>query len=975
MSEVLALLQTDVVGSTELSERLGVVAIGELWSAHDRVARDLLRRWRGREIDKSDGFLLLFANAADALGYALDYQRALASLPVPMKARAGLHVGPVTTRANSSDDIAQGAKPLEVDGLAKPTTARVMALAQGGQTLLSADAKAALGNTALHLQGHGHWRLKGLEEPVELFEASTDGSFLAPPGATEKAYRVVRQHDLWLPLAEVRHSLPAERDPFVGRQDALRELARRLASGARLISLLGIGGTGKTRLAQRYGWSWLGDYPGGVWFCDLSQARNCDGIVKAVAQGLDVPLGRDDPVAQLGAAIDRRGPCLMILDNFEQVASLAPSTVGVWLDRAADARFILTTREVLGLPGEEAIAVAPLGAPDAASLFMQRAAAARADFKPTPEDERAIGPLVRLLDGLPLAIELAAARVRIMSPRTLLVRMRERFELLTSRGGRLSRQATLRGAFDWSWDLLTAPEKAALAQLSVFEGGFTLESVEAVLDASAQEGSPASIELLQSLVDKSFVRQASDERFDLLWSVKEYAAEHLRTPGRYPGSGPVAAVAGERRHSAWFAQLGEKRAVLDACVELDNLIAACRRAAARAESETALGALEGAWAALRLRGPFTVGVELAQTVASSASLGLATASRVERVAGKALQACGRVGEARARFQAAVAKAREAGDRDCEGPALHGLGWALAQDGQVEAARDHLEAALQVARASGDRGLQCAVLNELGHLDGYLGAPESARSHYESAFAIAQAAGDRRWEGGSLGNLGQLLANQGRLGEAKSHYESAVLIARELGDRAWEGNALCNLGLLHHAQHQIDDARSALEAALAIARDLGHARLEGVVLCNLGIARASRGDAEAARTHYEAALAVARSLGDRRSEGQFITYLGLLHARAGRHADATACFDIGDMLLRSLHDRISLGILLCGRAEAEHLAGHRDAAQAALQEAEALARSAVPGADSEFGQSLDSTRSLIAAATAPDGATGRAVDSV
>ena len=495
---------------------------------------------------------------------------------------------------------------------------------------------------------------------------------------------------------------------------------------------------------------------------------------------------------------------------------------------------------------------------------------------------------------------------------------------------------------------------------SVFEGGLTLESAEAVLDVSEQESAPASLELLQSLVDKSFVRQISDQRFDLLWSVKEYAAEHLRSAGRYPGSGPDAARAAEQRHSRHFAQLGEKRAILDACVELDNLIAACRRAAAVGDAETATGALEGAWAALRLRGPFHVGIELAQTVASSAALGPRTASRVERVAGKALQACGRVGEARERFQAAVARARDAGDRECEGAALHGLGWTHAQDGQVDEARVQLEAALEVARALGDRSLQCDVLNELGHLHGYLGAFDEARGHYESALAIAQAAGDRRWEGGSLGNLGQLLANQGRLPQAKGYYERAVLIARELGDRNWEGNALCNLGLLHHAERQMDDARDALEAALAIARDLGHARLEGIVLCNLGIVCASLGDPTAARARYEAALDVARSTGDRRSEGQFITYLGLLHARENRPADATACLDAGEVLLRALQDRVSLGILLCSRAEAEHLAGRNDAAHTALREAEALAEAADPGPDSEFGQSLDGTRTLLGA---------------
>ena len=146
-------------------------------------------------------------------------------------------------------------------------------------------------------------------------------------------------------------------------------------------------------------------------------------------------------------------------------------TLGRWLDRAADARFLVTTREVLGLPGEEVLALAPLPPAEAADLFMQRAEAAKAGFRPNAEDRAAIAPLVALLEGLPLAIELAAARVRVMPPRTLLLRMSERFKLLASSGGRVDRQATLRAVFDWSWELLSLPEKAALAQLSVFEGG------------------------------------------------------------------------------------------------------------------------------------------------------------------------------------------------------------------------------------------------------------------------------------------------------------------------------------------------------------------------------------------------------------------------------------------------------------------------------------------------------------------------
>jgi len=226
--------------------------------------------------------LLLFDSAADAVGYALAYQQALAMLQTPLKARAGLHLGPVTLRANNPTDIARGAKPLEVDGAAKATAARVMSVAMGGQTLLSASARHALPELGLRVQSHGHWRLKGLAEPVELFEVAGDDAPFTPPADTDKAYRVVWQGEMWLPAREIRHSLPAERDGFVGRAEALTDLERRMEAGARLVSVLGMGGSGKTRLSIRFGWTWLGDFPGGVWFCDLSQARSLGGIVQYV---------------------------------------------------------------------------------------------------------------------------------------------------------------------------------------------------------------------------------------------------------------------------------------------------------------------------------------------------------------------------------------------------------------------------------------------------------------------------------------------------------------------------------------------------------------------------------------------------------------------------------------------------------------------------------------------------------------------
>jgi hypothetical protein len=223
--------------------------------------------------------LVLFGTATDAVGYALAYHRAIAALDVPLQARVGLHVGPVDLRENSAADIALGAKPLEVDGIAKPTAARVMSVAQGGQTLLTADARSALGESGVRACSHGHWRLKGVAEPIELFEVAEDAaSALVPPVDGEKAYRVVRQGDLWLPAKQVRHSLPAELDAFVGRTEQILDLAQRLESGARIVSIIGTGGSGKTRLVTRFAWTVMGDFPGGSWFCDLAAARSVMGL-------------------------------------------------------------------------------------------------------------------------------------------------------------------------------------------------------------------------------------------------------------------------------------------------------------------------------------------------------------------------------------------------------------------------------------------------------------------------------------------------------------------------------------------------------------------------------------------------------------------------------------------------------------------------------------------------------------------------
>ncbi len=336
--------------------------------------------------------------------------------------------------------------------------------------------------------------------------------------------------------APARQTLPAETDAFVGRQDEIDGIERRLEGGVHLVTLLGAGGMGKTRLAARVGWRTLGAWPGGVWFCDLTEARTLNGLASAVAFSLGVELRSGDPLAQLGHAIAGRGRCLVVLDNFDPVVEHAGNTVGRWLEQAPQAHFLVTSRQRLDLLGEDVQAVEPLSIEVGVELFATRARGLLPGFVMAGTEAEAAREIVRLVDGMPLAIELAAARTRVMSPTEIVGRMRKRFRLLT--GGRDARHETLEGAIDGSWELLSLWEKAAWAQCSTFEGGFTPSAAAAVLDLGPWPEAPWVVDVLGSLVDRSLLRtwappaapgrRLPEVRFGMYSSLQEYAGMRLR---------------------------------------------------------------------------------------------------------------------------------------------------------------------------------------------------------------------------------------------------------------------------------------------------------------------------------------------------------------------------------------------------------------------------------------------------------------
>ena len=952
MHQPLVLLLTDIVDSTRIFSALGEVAAAHLWAQHDERARDLLLTCAAREVERGDGFLLLFDDMADAARFAQGYHALLQALDTPLTARIGIHLGPIRVRENAPDHVGRGARALDLDGQAKAITARIQSLAQARQTLASASAMAQLPNGQSAWRSHGHWQLKGVAEPMELFEIGADATRFAPPPDAEKVWRVVRSGDLWLPVREVPHSLPAERDRFVGRTEHLNRLADALEQ-ARLVSVLGTGGTGKTRLAQRFGWARLGDFPGGVWFCDLSSAQSPDGIVHAVAQGLQLPLTGSDALQQIGDALAGRGECLVIFDNFEQVARHAEATVGHWLGRAPQARFMVTTREVLGIAGEDTLALPPLPGADGEALFRLRAQAVPAPPF-APHDEDAIPQLVKLLDGLPLAIELAASRVSVLAPQQLLARMGERFKLLTSRGGRPDRQTTLRATLDWSWDLLTDPERSVLTQLSVFEGGFTVEAAQAVVDLTefADTGADSAahpmlwtVDVLQALVDKSLVRRVSVQRFDLLRSIQEYAQTQVQR--QHQGQETTTAMGMRRRHSRHFSMLDDEAIRADNCADLENAIAACSWAASNRDASLASRALVRAWAGLRLTGPFRTAADLATQVGQICPPASDACAKSLWVEGSARHLLGEVDEARDCLKRALLIS--SASASIRTRLLCTLGELESTSSNAQVAQALLD---QAYAASGDNfELRCRSLNALGALAWDQMALKRAQQFFDEALQIARSHGLSRWAGGLLGNLGSLAYSQGHLSQAEASYREALPYLQITGDRRFHGNTLCNLGVVLLERGDLDEARQHLDAASSTASMLGDLRLAAVCNSNLGLWFEARGDLRSALPLHRAAVDASRQTKDPRAVGLYSIYLGRALLSQGLREQARAALSFGIDAMQSVEDTVGEALTACVLAQVEYLSGAIDESERLIQLAQLTLDLSELGPDSELAREI------------------------
>jgi predicted ATPase len=740
---------------------------------------------------------------------------------------------------------------------------------------------------------------------------------------------------------EALAAIEAQRGAFVARVgdlDALRRWHRDVASA--ILTVFGPAGVGKTRLARRF----AAAAPARVVWCDLVAAKSADELQSVVARAFcqrDVDVDAD---AALCAALDEAPPALIVLDNFEHLIECGAALVERWARRTSAVRWLVTARETLGVDGERRYELASLDEEASSALFTERARAVAPEWSADdPAQRLALSTLVRRLDGLPLAIELAAARVEVLSLTAMLARLDDRFALLRSTGRRAAdrdtRHDALRAAIDWSWGLLSLEERGVLARCSVFRGAFSARAAEAVIvSGDARPG--LALDALQSLRRKSLLcaRDAGDEpRLTMLESVRAYAAERLDAMPDAP--------AVRDRH----AELALDELQRDARAEaVDEALAAFDHALDRAPPMA--GALALALdAALYNSGPFERHLRVLD-----AALG-------------ALDADGREGVTTAKLR-------------------HARGRALRVRDRLDEATADLTRARDGAVACGDHALLGRSQRMLGVIERHRGALPLALEHLRAALSSVEGLEDRALEAAVLDDLGVVRHDLGELDAAGAHYRRSLALHRELGDRRYEGIARGHLGLLAHDLGDLELAERELRAALALLRAQRDRRFEGFVLGDLANVLNERGALDEAVRCAEAAVALYGAIGDGRARRYLLATCAAAHAASGSivHADelleraraATAETDPG---LREGQRRVG-GLISVARARAAITRGESERAARWLDDARAAAPTSV--ANDRFIEARIPTRllftalraaesSLDAVEVAPDGSWFRA----
>jgi predicted ATPase/class 3 adenylate cyclase len=890
-------LFTDIEGSTRMLQRLGP-EYARVLADHHRLLRAACGAHNGREErTEGDAFFVVFTSAAAAIAACVDAQHALAAHPWPdggeVRVRMGLHTG-----------VATGEVPGSLVGIAVHQAARICSAGHGGQVLVSA-ATAALARDALPegivLVDLGPHRLKDLLEPIPLYQLAGSGLARDFPPLTS--------------LSVLPHNLPVQRTSFVGRERELLEIRKLLGDGG-LVTLTGTGGCGKTRLAIQVAAESLDDWTDGVWLVELAALDEPDLVSRALARTLGV---RDEPGRALtGTLVDhlRHKALLLVLDNCEHLGGACAELAHVLLRECPAVAILATSREPLNVSGETMWRVPSLATPDggedataealfgfdAVRLFLDRARGAEPRFTFDAATGPAVAHICSRLDGIPLALELAAARVRVMPVAELATRLDDRFRLLTlGERAALPRQQTLRGTLDWSYDLLSDTERTVFARISVFAGGFSVAAMEAVCGRGLLGVDV--VDILAALVDKSLVIFDLDTgRYRLLETVREYASQRLD-------------------------EFGDDTTLRDAHLEwfVDLVGAAPGDAAAWSE---------GQWFERfeadhdNLRAALTWADH---THGADALVGLAHGLFNFWEGGD--------GGAHAEARHWLTKALHCipGDSELRPVLLNEVGGFALWQGDYDEGRAQIEEGLELSRARGDRENIAASLTRLGQLQLMQGDYAAAARSFEEELVIGRELGHRVLMAVSNYQLGSLALRVEDDARAREHFEEALELFRDEGDASWTAASLRALGVLALRRGDDTAARSLLQEGVDRCREIGFAYPLASALLEFGLMALRQDDRDAAGPHLEEAQKLYEELGDPDGHSKTLRALGDLALREGDHGRARAYLERALALARPTRLRLVEASALHGLAELARREGNAQQAREGFVDALALRR--------------------------------------
>jgi predicted ATPase/class 3 adenylate cyclase len=902
-SGIVAFLFTDVEGSTRLWEA-DPRAMSAALARHDSLLSDTIASSGGAVFKTAgDAFCAVFPTPATAIHAAVACQRALAvdtAMPGPsLKVRMAMHAGHAEVRDG------------DYFGPALNRVARLLSIAHGGQIVVSRAVQELARDdlpSELTLRDLGEYALKDLQHPERVFQVvAPDLPADFPPLRT--------------PAQRLRN-VPAPTTPLIGRE---REVSRarallglaapadpgpstdRAPSQARLLTLTGPGGAGKTRLALHLATELGPEFSDGAAFVPLAAITDPTLIAGAIVDALDPDGSRGEAAGGRLVELLANQHLLLILDNFEQVISAAPLVADL-LSRCPRLCIIATSRERLNLRGEQDLALPPLALPrllpahpagsgptvdlshalaemrrsEAVQLFLARARFVHPDFDITADNASAIGEICHRLDGLPLAIELAAARVRTLSPQALLDRFDRRLDVL-SRGPRdlPERHQTMRATIAWSFDLLAPVEQQLFARLSVFVGGATLAACAAIAAETAEQDGWHDIEALESLADKSLIQLAADDppRMSMLETIRDFGLERLAESAELPAIG--------KRHAEFFLRLAEAAEPLlegsEQTVWLDrlehdqaNLRAAIGWWRDHGYLDEALRLASALWRFWWLRGDMVEGRRQLDTLLAESG-GVSPTLRA-----KALNGAGVLAESQSDWETAarlheesLALSRGLGDPRGVAWSLNNLGVVEINQGDLGRAQSLLAECLAVAEQSGDAASIASALTDLGQIAHYQGDLERAAVLWARALAYFRDLGDKSSVARVLNNLGAVALYQHEYERAQSLLAESLELHRGVGDRQGIASTLNNLAPAAAGLQDTETAKRLYLESYTLALEAGNRLHAAIALDNLASLLRQNGDEREARDRFREALLLYCQVGDQ--EGMVSCLRGLASA--------------------------------------------------------------------------------------------------